>query len=254
MPIDSLAKYAKAFGLGMRTGISLPREVSGLIPSSDWKKKNYGQEWQPGETLSCAIGQSYVLASTIQLATAYAAIANGGKIYRPFVVKDVFDGSGELVKTYTPELLSKIEMKNPKTLKFIREGLFQVVNSPKGTAWYRRGQGILMAGKTGTSQVKGASADKVHQKCENMDYESRHHGLFVGFAPYDNPKIAAAVIVEHGCHGSSAAAPVAEAVITQYMKKYHPDMYLQNLEKDKSIKENWIKSLRAAPAASTGEE
>jgi penicillin-binding protein 2 len=254
MPIDSLAKYAKAFGLGMRTGISLPREVSGLIPSSDWKKKTFGQEWQPGETLSCAIGQSYVLASTIQLATAYAAIANGGKIYRPFVVKDVFDGSGELVKTYTPELLSKIEMKNPKTLKFIREGLFQVVNSPKGTAWYRRGQGILMAGKTGTSQVKGASADKVHQKCENMDYESRHHGLFVGFAPYDNPKIAAAVIVEHGCHGSSAAAPVAEAVITQYMKKYHPDMYLQNLEKDKSIKENWIKSLRAAPAASTGEE
>lgn len=252
MDIDDLSFYAKAFGLGTRTGISLPREVAGLIPTKDWKKKRYGQEWQAGETLSCAIGQSYVLASTIQLATAYAAIANGGKIYRPYVVKDIYDNQGELIKTFTPELLSKIEMKNAKTLKFVREGLFQVVNNPKGTAFARRGQGILMAGKTGTSQVKSASADKVYAKCENMDYESRHHGLFVGFAPYDNPKIAAAAIVEHGCHGSSAATPVVEAVITQYMKKYHPDLYLQNLDKDKTIKDNWIKSLRAAapePAA-----
>ncbi|HXH74567.1 MAG TPA: penicillin-binding protein 2 [Bacteriovoracaceae bacterium] len=246
MDIDSIHKYAKAFGFGERTGISLPREVTGLMPTKEWKRKRYGQEWQPGETLSCAIGQSYVLASTIQMATSYAAIANGGKIYRPYVVKDIYDTKGELVKTFTPELLSSITMKNEKTLKFVREGLFQVVNNPKGTAFHRRGQGILMAGKTGTSQVKGASADKVYQKCENMDYESRHHGLFVGFAPYDNPKIAAAAIVEHGCHGSSAATPVVEAVISQYMKKYHPQMYLQNLEKDKTIKDSWIKSLKAS--------
>jgi penicillin-binding protein 2 len=246
MDIDDISKYAKAFGLGARTGISLPREVNGLIPTKDWKRKRYGQEWQAGETLSCAIGQSYVLASTIQMAVSYAAIANGGKIFRPFVVKDIYDSQGELVKTFTPELLSEITMKNPKTLKFVREGLFQVVNNPKGTAFQRRGQGILMAGKTGTSQVKSASADKVYQKCELMDYESRHHALFVGFAPYDNPKIAAAAIVEHGCHGSSAATPVVEAVITQYMKKYQPEIYLQNLEKDKTIKDSWIKSLRAA--------
>lgn len=259
MDIDDLAKYAKAFGMGARTGISLPREVAGLIPTKEWKKKRYGQEWQPGETLSCAIGQSYVLASTIQMVTAYAAIANGGKIYRPYVVKDIYDGNGELIKTFTPELLSKITMKKEKTLKLVREGLFQVVNNPKGTAWYRRGQGIMMAGKTGTSQVKSASADKVYAKCENMDYESRHHGLFVGFAPYDNPKIAAAAIVEHGCHGSSAATPVVEAVITQYMKKYHPAQYLENLDKDKGLRENWIKSLKVqaapvVPAATDGDE
>lgn len=246
MDIDDLAYYAKHFGMGSRTGISLPREVSGLIPTKEWKKKRYGQEWQAGETLSCAIGQSYVLASTIQMAIAYGAIANGGKIYRPYVVKDIYDTNGELVKTFTPELLSEIKLKNPNTLKFIREGLFQVVNNPKGTAFARRGQGILMAGKTGTSQVKSASADKVYQKCENMDYDSRHHGLFVGFAPFDNPRIAAAAIVEHGCHGSSAATPVVEAVVTQYMKKYQPEMYLKNLEMDKAIKESWIKSLRAA--------
>jgi len=253
MDIDDIAKYAKGFGMGARTGISLPREVAGLIPTKEWKKKRYGQDWQGGETLSCAIGQSYVLASTIQLATAYGAIANGGKIFRPYVVKDIYDHHGELVKTFTPELLSEVKMKNPKTLKFIREGLFQVVNNPKGTAFFRRGQGILMAGKTGTSQVKSASADKVYQKCENMDYNSRHHGLFVGFAPYDNPKIAAAAIVEHGCHGSSAATPVVEAVITKYMQKYHPELYLKNLDRDKEIKDEWVKSLRQQAKTTTSE-
>ena len=254
MDIDDISKYAKAFGLGARTGISLPREASGLIPTKDWKKKRFGVEWQAGETLSCAIGQSYVLTSTIQLAQAYGAIANGGKIYRPYVVKDIYEPNGELAKTFTPELLGQIKLKNQKTLKFIREGLYQVVNNPKGTAFYRRGQGIQMAGKTGTSQVKSASADKVYQKCENMDHDSRHHGLFVAFAPYDKPKIAAAVIVEHGCHGSSAATPVAEAVITQYMKKYQPQMYLENLEKDKQVKDNWIQSLRSTPVKKPTEE
>lgn len=254
MDIDDLAFYAKHFGMGARTGISLPREVSGLIPTKDWKKKRYGQEWQAGETLSCAIGQSYVLASTIQMAVSYAAIANGGKIYRPYIVKDIYDTSGELVKTFTPELLSEIKLKNPKTLKFVRQGLFEVVNNPKGTAFARRGQGILMAGKTGTSQVKSASADKVYQKCELMDYESRHHGLFIGYAPSDNPKIAAAAIVEHGCHGSSAATPVVEAVISQYMKKYQPATYLKNLETDKAIKESWIKSLRQSASQKVNNE
>lgn len=235
MSIDTIAKYANMFGLGKRTGISLPREVSGLIPTEAWKQKRYGQVWQPGETLSCAIGQSYVLASTIQMAQAYGAMANGGKIYRPYVVKDIYTPKGELIKTFTPELLSDFKLKNEKTLKYVREGLFQVVNNPKGTAYYRRGKGILMAGKTGTSQVIRAAADKVYQKCEQMDYDYRHHGVFVGFAPYDNPKIAAAALVEHGCHGSSAATPVVEAVVTTYMQKYHPQLYLKNLDKEKEM-------------------
>jgi penicillin-binding protein 2 len=247
MDIDDISKYAKAFGLGTRTGISLPREASGLIPTKEWKKKRFGVEWQAGETLSCAIGQSYVLSSTMQLAQAYGAIGNGGKIYRPYVVKDIYSPSGELAKTFTPELMGQVKLKNPKTLKFVREGLYQVVNNPRGTNFYRRGQGIQMAGKTGTAQVKSASADKVYQKCENMDFDSRHHALFVAFAPYDKPKIAAAAIVEHGCHGGSAAGPVVEAVITQYMKKYQPQMYLENLEKDKLVRESWIQSLRSAP-------
>lgn len=246
MDIDTIAKYAGMFGLGRRTGISLPREVSGLIPTTSWKKKRYGQEWQPGETLSCAIGQSYVLTSNIQMAQAYGAIANGGKIYRPYVVKDIYSTKGELLKSFTPELLSEFRLKNPRTLTAIREGLFQVVNNPKGTAFARRGKGILMAGKTGTSQVVRSSADKIYQKCEEMDYDYRHHGVFIAFAPYDNPKIAAAAMVEHGCHGSSAATPVVEAVMSAYMQKYQPQMYLQNLEKDKAIQGSWVKQLKQA--------
>jgi penicillin-binding protein 2 len=253
MDIDEIAKYAKMFGLGHKTGISMPREVSGLIPTKEWKMKRYGAEWQAGETLSCAIGQSYVITSMIQMATAYGAIANGGQIFRPYVVKDIYSNQGELLKTFTPELLKNISLKNPNTLKYIREGLYQVVNNPKGTAYARRGKGIQMAGKTGTSQVRSASADKVYQKCESMDYESRHHGLFVGFAPFNNPKIAAAAMVEHGCHGSSAATPVVEAVISAYMKKYQPEAYLENLELDKKIQTEFSKQYKAPPVQEADE-
>lgn len=249
MDIDVLAKHSKNFGLGSRTGISLPREVAGLIPTQDWKKKRYGQEWQAGETLSCAIGQSYVLTSTMQLAVAYAAIANEGKIFRPYVVKEITDSKGDVIKSSQPELLSEIQFKNPKTLKFVKEGLYQVLNNPKGTAFFRRGQGIMMAGKTGTSQVKSSTADKIYQRCETMDYDDRHHAVFVGFAPYDNPQVAAAVLVEHGCHGSSAATPVAEAVITEYMKKYQPEMYEKNLEKDKLVRQAWLDAAKKAREA-----
>jgi penicillin-binding protein 2 len=245
--IDTIARYANLFGLGKKTGIPLPREVSGLIPTEAWKKNRFGQEWQPGETLSCAIGQSYVLTSTIQMAQAYGAIANGGKIFRPYIVKEIFDNKGDVTKRFMPELVSEFQLKNSKTLKAVREGLYQVVNNPKGTAFYRRGKGIQMAGKTGTSQVIRASADKVYQKCEEMDYDYRHHGVFVGFAPFDNPKIAAAALVEHGCHGSSAATPVVEAVVSKYMQKYQPEQYLQNLEKDKIIYANWLKTIKPEP-------
>lgn len=249
MDIDVLAKHSRNFGFGSRTGISLPREVNGLIPTQEWKRKRYGQEWQAGETLSCAIGQSYVLTSTMQLAVAYAAIANNGKVLRPYVVKEITDDQGNIVKASNPEVISEIKFKNPNSLKYVKEGLYQVVNAYRGTAFSRRGQGILMAGKTGTSQVKSSSADKIYQKCENMDYRDRHHGVYVGYAPADNPQIAAAVIVEHGCHGSSAATPIAEAVITEYMKKYQPEAYAKNLEKDKVIRQNWVDAMKRTQAA-----
>jgi penicillin-binding protein 2 len=231
--IDTLAKYAHMLGLGKKTGIALPREVSGLIPTEEWKKKRFGEVWQPGETLSCAIGQSYVLSSTIQLAQAYAVIANGGKIFRPQLVKEIYNDKGEITQPFKAELVSDFKFKNPNTLRLVREGLYQVMNNPKGTAFFRRGKGLQMAGKTGTAQVVRSSADKVYQKCDQLEYQYRHHGIFVAFAPYKNPKVAIAVLVEHGCSGSGAAAPVVEPIMTTYMKKYQPELYLENLELEK---------------------
>ena len=230
--IDVLAKYAKMFGLGAKTGVALPREVSGLIPTKDWKQKLRGEIWQQGETLSCSIGQSYILASILQLANAYAAIANEGKLYRPYLVKEVFNNSGEVLQKNEPKLIREINLK-PDTFKLVKKGLYKVANTPKGTAWWRRGKGNQMAGKTGTSQVIRQSADQLYKKCKEMEEKYRHHGLFVAFAPYDNPKIAVAALVEHGCGGSSAAAPVAERVINTYMKKYMPEEQKVNAEKEK---------------------
>lgn len=222
LDIDVLAKYAKALGYGNKSGIALPREIPGLIPTKEWKKKLRGTEWQRGETLSCVIGQSFVLATPLQLAMSYAAIANGGKVLRPTLVKEVFSNSGNVIRAPEPKTISEITLK-PETLALVREGLRQVVNDPKGTSWWNRGQGIGMAGKTGTSQVISLSAEKLFMKCEEKEYRFRHHGVFAAYAPYDDPNVAVGVVVEHGCSGSGAAAPVAREVITAYMKKYMPE-------------------------------
>lgn len=223
LDIDVLHKYASMFGFGKRTGVNLPREVSGLFPSKEWKLKRNGKVWQKGETLSCSIGQSYVLATTMQLANAYAAIANKGTLFKPYTIKKIFNNAGETIKEFTPQIANKIELKK-STWKYIHKGLYKVVNDPKGTAWWRRGLGNQMAGKTGTSQViRAQSEEQLYSKCRDMEYKYRHHGVFVGFAPYDDPQIAVAALVEHGCGGSSAAAPVVERVVNTYMKKYFPE-------------------------------
>ncbi len=246
MDIDSLAKYAKMFGFGQRSGIALPREVSGLIPTKDWKLKRNGIPWQQGETLSCSIGQSYVLTSVLQLANAYAAIATKGKLFRPYVVDEVFDYNGRTVKKFEPELIRNIELKD-STWKAVRTGLYRVANEPKGTAWWRKGFGNNMAGKTGTSQVVRASnTDGLYSRCSEMPYKYRHHGVFVAFAPFDDPKIAVAALVEHGCGGSSAAAPVVEKVISQYMTKYLPEKQKKFAEAEKEKYFSYLRKRNAA--------
>jgi penicillin-binding protein 2 len=233
MDVDSLAEYARMFGLGKRTGITLPRETSGLIPTKEWKKKRFGTEWQLGENLVTAIGQGPVLTTPLQLAMSYAAIANEGKLFRPILVKEIFSTSGDVIKTYEPEVVNEVDI-SKSTFDAVKEGLRRVVNTRKGTAWWYRGRGIRMAGKTGTSQVISMTSTELFSKCEEMPYKSRHHGLFAGFAPFDNPKVAVAVVVEHGCHGSSAAAPVVRDIVTTYMKKYQKETYDKYYQEDKA--------------------
>jgi penicillin-binding protein 2 len=257
LDIDDLAKYADMFGLGKRTGIALPREVSGLIPTKEWKQNTKGEVWQQGETLSCAIGQSYVLVSTLQLANAYAAIATKGKLYKPYIVKEVFDQQNNIIASSQPELLNEIKLKE-ETWDLVRSGLYKVVNDPKGTAWWRRGKGNQMAGKTGTSQVvKAQSTESLYAKCAEKDYKNRHHGVFVAFAPFDKPKIAVAALVEHGCK-SSAAAQVVEKVVHTYMKKYLPEDQKKYEEMEKKQYTRYIKKralkLKKQKAAQEAEE
>jgi penicillin-binding protein 2 len=234
LDIDILAKYAKMFGFGEKTGISLSRETSGLIPTREWKKKRSGEDWQLGETLSCVIGQSFFLSTPLQLAMSYAAIANNGTLYKPYLIKEIFSNSGEIIEKYSPEVVGVVDV-SKKTLKAVQKGLYQVANNRRGTAYWYRGIGLEMAGKTGTAQVRSMSSKELFARCEDMPYKDRHHGIFVGYAPFDNPKVAVAVVVEHGCHGSSAAAPVVRDIITTYMKKYMPDVHKKNSERQRRV-------------------
>lgn len=222
--VDKIAKWATYLGLGRRTGINLAREVPGLIPTEAWKQKRFGQEWNGGETLSVAIGQSYVLTTAIQLANLYASIANGGTVYRPYLVREIESYDGQVLKGFKPEAVEQHRLK-PDTLESIKLGLWGVVNSPRGTAILSRLPGMDFVGKTGTVQVIRLSADKIYGKCESMKWRERHNAMFTGYAPANDPKIAIAVIGEHACHGSSGAAPIARAVIRTYLQKYYPELY-----------------------------
>jgi penicillin-binding protein 2 len=222
--VDKIAKWAFYLGLGKRTGINLANEVSGLIPTEAWKMQRFGQEWNAGETLSVAIGQSYVLTSALQLANSFASIANGGTLFRPYLIRRVESFEGEVLKENLPDVMDTHKLK-PETMELIKQGLWGVVNGPGGTALSQRLPGMDFVGKTGTVQVIRLSADKIYQKCENMKWRDRHHGMFAGYAPATHPKIAVAVIAEHACHGSSGAAPIAKAIVKVYLEKHYPELY-----------------------------
>ncbi len=223
--VDDISKWAVKLGLGKKTGINLAREVQGLIPTEEWKRKRFNQVWNPGETASVAIGQSYVLATILQMANMYAYIGNGGQLWRPYIVKEVQDADGATIKEFKPDFLDSNSHLKPKTVELLKQGLWGAVNSPKGTAYSQRLPGMDFVGKTGTAQVIRFSAERIYSRCENMRIQDRHHGLFTGFAPVNDPKIAVAVIAEHSCHGASGAGPIARAIIKTYLEKYYPQIY-----------------------------
>jgi penicillin-binding protein 2 len=212
--IDRLAFYARSFGLGQPTGIALPDEKGGLVPSSEWKKRRFGVPWYPGETVSAAIGQGYNLLTPLQLAVAYAAIANGGHVVKPrLVMPDLPPGVTEEPASFVSDVPVK-----PENLAIVREGLTGVVEEPGGTGARGRVPGVRVAGKTGTAQVAGL------QHFEGLDdakipLRFRDHAWFVAFAPADHAEIVVAVLAEHGGHGGSAAAPIAQKVLARYFEK-----------------------------------
>ena len=216
--VDRLARYARMFGLGEKSGVEMEHEKPGLIPTAAWKKSKRGQAWQEGETLSIAIGQGYDLATPLQIAEMTAVIANGGTLYKPSVIEKVVDPDGRVTHSFTPEVLNRITGQG-RSLKLVREGMVDAVNSRRGTG--REAQidahGIIVGGKTGTAQVVRLAVYK-HLKEKDIPYEYRDHAWFTCFAPAVNPEIVVTVLVEHGLHGGSASAPIAAKILNRYFE------------------------------------
>jgi penicillin-binding protein 2 len=218
--VDRLAWYAKAAGLGSPTGIQLDHEASGLIPTAAWKQQRTGIPWQEGETLSLAIGQGFNLTTPLQMAALIAAVANGGKLYQPIILNAIKSLDGSIVYQETSRVVGKLPV-SKDTLDIVKEGLWLAVNGEKGTARRIQLKHIQISGKTGTSQVVSRRDDEREAE-EDTAAHLKAHAWFVAFAPSDDPRIAVSVIVEHGEHGSGAAAPIAREIIKTYLNQNWP--------------------------------
>jgi penicillin-binding protein 2 len=189
-------------------------EKTGVVPSTEWKRAAKKTRWYDGETISTAVGQGYMLTTPLQLASAYAAIANGGAIYTPQLVEELRNPQGELLEFFTPEKSGTVKV-STETLKIIKNALKGVTEEEGGTAYFLRASDLKIAGKTGTAQV--SKLVKRTKDINSIPYKFRDHAWFAGYAPYDSPKIAVVVLVEHGGFGASAAAPVAREVFKAYL-------------------------------------
>lgn len=219
LDVNAIASVATDFGLGSRTGIDLPGEVPGLIPTQEWKKRTFRDEWYQGETLSVAIGQGATVVTPLQLALSYATIGNGGLVFQPYIVSKITDPDGVTLKEFKPKLIKKRESA-AKHLATITQGLHDVVNKPGGTAyWFGRLEEVEIAGKSGTSQVFSQDARELFIPCQQKAFERRNNAWFVAFAPYENPEIVVASFGMHECGGSVAASPVVKAVIKKFWEK-----------------------------------
>jgi penicillin-binding protein 2 len=212
--VDLIHKWATRLGLGVKTGIDLPNEVTGLVPSSEWKRLKEKQPWYPGETISVAIGQGQVSVTPLSMAVYMAALANGGRVVTPHLLRAVDEGNGW--KTVpTPSAQGQAGLK-PETTAAIHDGLWMVVNAG-GTGGNARVAGHDVSGKTGTAQVISLEGAKRLQGRTTLDL--RDNAWFVFFAPRDNPQIAGVVFVEHGLHGSNAALITRHILETFFAKK-----------------------------------
>lgn len=217
--LERINRIAEGFGFAERSGVGVRGEAQGFLATRDWYKEHYGA-FRPGYTLNTAIGQGNTRVTVLQLAMAYSAIANGGTLYLPQVVKNVRAPDGSLSETFQPQVRREVGVA-PEHLDLIRRALRDVVNDDSGTAHAARVDGPLVAGKTGTAQV--VSRKSRSEESSSAWYLDRSHGWFAGFAPADDPQVAFAVLVEHGGSGGASAAPIATRVIADYLREPAPE-------------------------------
>jgi len=210
LSIDRINPFLKSFGFGSKTGIDMPSENSGLLPSREWKRKNRNQPWFPGETLNTGIGQGFLLATPLQLATATAIFANKGQAVHPHLV--IKNDQHKHTKTINP-LLKQVQSHH---WDYLIKSMTHVVHSAKGTARRIANSNFKTAGKTGTAQVFGIKQEEEYEEAK-IAFKLRDHALFVAFAPVKDPRIAVAVIAENGGSGGAVAAPIAAQIINHYL-------------------------------------
>jgi penicillin-binding protein 2 len=211
--VDRIHKWSTLFGLGVKSNIDLPNEVTGLVPSTAWKATQREKKWYAGETISVSIGQGQVSVTPVSLAVYTATLANGGTRVTPHLLKAVHDGK-EWKPVPAPPPQSQVEVTSEK-LQAVRDGMWQVVNGPGGTGARARVAGKDVCGKTGTAQVISNQGRMAARTNKNL----RDHGWFVFFAPRDNPEIAGVVFAEHGIHSANAASITRQILETYYAKK-----------------------------------
>lgn len=199
--ISRIKKYLELFGLGRLSGIDLPGEAAGLIPDPDWKEKKKNEKWFIGDTYHVSIGQGDLLATPLQMASAISAIANGGKLFSPYLVDKIVDSDKNTIKTFAPRLLRQ-DFITGKNLEAVRKGMRQAVTA--GSARFLNDLPVKAAGKTGTAQMAG---------------QARENAWFVGFAPYDDPQIVLVIMLENAGEGSSYAVPIAKEVLKYYFSR-----------------------------------
>ena len=213
--IDTIAETARLFGLGQPTGVDLPSERAGVVPSTEWKQRVRKEQWYPGETISASIGQGYITVTPLQMAVAIGAVSNGGMLYRPRLVRAVRERATGRLQEYPSVERGPVPL-HESTLHLLQDALREVVLH--GTGGRAHSQLVSIAGKTGTAQTVGARASQMSTDEEGIPKQLRDHAWFVAYAPAEDPKIAVAVLVENTGHGGTYAAPIAKALIEEYWK------------------------------------
>ncbi|MEE4175078.1 MAG: penicillin-binding protein 2 [Xanthomonadales bacterium] len=215
--IDRMHDTLSRFGFGAATGIDLPGESAGLLPSRDWKRGRYSEPWYPGETVIAGIGQGFNVTTPLQLANAQAALVNGGRVFEPrvaYAIKGPEDPSARRVEA---PLRREIGLSSPEYWDVVHRGMWRVVNGSRGTARdVALEAGYVIAGKTGTAQVFTQDQSRDYDQ-EELAEELRNHALFIAYAPYEAPTISIAVVVDHGGAGSTVAAPIARATLDAWL-------------------------------------
>lgn len=204
--VDAIHEQAETMGLTKITGIDLPGEKAGLVPSTSWKQKTYGEKWYEGETVSVSIGQGAVWLTPMQLMQMTSFVANEGVTFKPQIVNKVISPQGKVLKVFEPVPLTDAQPAK-QVVNAVKEAMRGVVNDPRGTAYASRLPTVDISGKTGTAQSASLGAGK------------GDHAWFVAYAPSENPVLSMAVLVEFGGHGASASAPIAKIVTDAYFKE-----------------------------------